>query len=497
MTVISCPFSVSKQGKAWLCAMEKVISFHPSTIEDDKKLLKNPDRGFRIETWCNVANLPDDKQRVHEDPADMLKKFVEYYEPESPQLAQVYFYMTGYKNTTEISQYGLTRIQQYFDEARRLGIRLLVRFAYQGDGDGTGEAADEFMLAHMQQLKPLLYKNRDIIHVVQSGFLGAWGEWHSYKMEHDRIRLIHAIADIVPPESFLQIRIPEFKNMLPKTDPLYSRIGYNNDSTFGYVPPEQAGRGTGGVDPGTPDWQQITEESPYVPVDGELFWGTWSMNQHWGDRDGFLIDGHGIIRELSEHRYNSLSVHHNYREDGPDKKYSMQYWQETELTDKWLDEYGLFYAPGWFKKADGTAVSRTVFEYVRDYVGYKLELRQLYLNGNFEAGSQIGAVLELVNYGFSVPFCMKSGFIMLDGNDRVVSEVSAGEPLDWHSRNPEDYADASLLTHKVEASITLPSNPGFYKLAFYLRNAMGTGARMGNTAPFCNGVTILCDLSVE
>lgn len=35
-----------------------------------------------------------------------------------------------------------------------------------------------------------------------------------------------------------------------------------------------------------------------------------------------MIDGYGVIRELSEHRFNSLSVHHNYRELGPEKKLS-------------------------------------------------------------------------------------------------------------------------------------------------------------------------------
>lgn len=52
----------------------------------------------------------------------------------------------------------------------------------------------------------------------------------------------------------------------------------------------------------------------------------------------------------------------------------------------------------------------------------------------------------------------------------------AGAPLTWHSRNPEDYGDARLLTHTVEASVPLPEAKGTYTLAFYLRNSMGTGA---------------------
>ena len=34
------------------------------------------------------------------------------------------------------------------------------------------------------------------------------------------------------------------------------------------------------------------------------------------------------------------------------------------------------------------------------------------------------------------------------------------------------------------------------ELAFYLRNSMGTGARMGNTEPFAHGRTLLCEVPV-
>ena len=91
--------------------METTILFHPITSEGDEALLKNPDRGFRMETWCNVGNRKDDKQREHEDPADMLREQAAFYAPESPQLAQVYFYLTNYKTVPVIPEVGMNRIQ--------------------------------------------------------------------------------------------------------------------------------------------------------------------------------------------------------------------------------------------------------------------------------------------------------------------------------------------------------------------------------------------------
>lgn len=172
--------------------------FAPFCGEEDALLLKNPQRGFRMETFVNVANLAQDYQVLQPDPTIRLKDCIAQYVPESPQLAQVYFYLTGYKNTPVIPDYGIQRIQAYFDYARQVHVQLLVRFAYQADMNGVGEAPQSVMLSHMRQLRTLLEANRDIIHVVQAGFLGAWGEWHSYKQPHDQVELLRGLEAMTP-----------------------------------------------------------------------------------------------------------------------------------------------------------------------------------------------------------------------------------------------------------------------------------------------------------
>lgn len=460
--------------------------------EMDRSMLGNPDRGFRYETYLNVSNLndPDRHWSSQMDPTSRLKAQMEMYMSETPQLAQIYFYLSGYNNTPTIPEYGMKRMQEYFDYARELKIRLLVRFAYQNGGEGLNEAPDSVMFSHIKQLGPLLEKNKDVIHVVQMGFLGAWAEWHSYKMEHDRVRLIREVANMTPKGIYLQIRIPEYKNLIPKADPIFSRLGYHNDSLFGTVTGSQAGLGTGNVDVGKPDWDQVTREAAYIPIDGELFWGKWSINQD-GNSDGFLLDGFKVIEQLSQHRFTSLSINHNYHEDGFEHKYSMQYWQETAITEQWLKNNGIFYAPGWFKDSAGQAVSRTVFDFIRDYLGYRLVGTDWKASGKLEKKGSVKAELSLNNYGFSAPYNLESGFAILDENNNPVKTVKAGTPTDWHSRNPINYNDGKLLTHKVTANCPLPDKAGRYKLAFYLKNPLGVGAQLANDIPFENGYNIL------
>lgn len=469
------------------CSQSIDKSFAPATSELDGQLLLNPDRGFRTEIVVRVADVGKDGNNAgnvffpsQSEPTQVFKYYLAYYAPEKPVLAQMYFYLSGYNNTRIIPDEGMNVMQANFDLARKEKIKLLVRFAYQTQQEtGKGEAPQDIMMAHMKQLKPLLEKNKDVIHVVQAGFLGAWGEWHSNKLECDTLVLLKGIIDMVPPDKFIQMRLPRYKNILPETDPDYNRISFHIDAIWGA---EGVQPGTGGTDPGTDAWKQITRESPKLLVDGELYWGNWSF------RENKFVDGFQVIRQLSEHRYASFSLHHNYRENDAKDKYSMRYWQETDIMPGWLDEHRIFYAPSWFKDSNGHTIKRSVFDFVQHYLGYKLEAKAIRAKTNRD---NIEVEMDLVNYGFSACFTMESGFAILDVNNRVVSTVKAGEPSDWYSRSAQDYNDARLLTHTVKAVMSLPHESATYKIAFYLKNSLGSFARLSNNLEFENGYNIL------
>ena len=77
----------------------------------------------------------------------------------------------------------------------------------------------EQILAHLDQLKPFLEKNKDLILVVQAGMIGAWGEWHSSvqgleNSEETKAAVLEKLLSVVPAERNVQVRLPEFKNLL-------------------------------------------------------------------------------------------------------------------------------------------------------------------------------------------------------------------------------------------------------------------------------------------
>ena len=183
------------------------------------------------------------------------------------------------------------------------------------------------------------------------------------------------------------------------------------------------------------------------------------------------------------------TTHFDWSEaDTQNGKYSMQYWQETEITPEWLDEHRIFYAPGWFQDRNGNTVKRTIFDFVQHYVGYKLQAKGFRAKAS---GNNLEIEMDIVNYGFSACYGLESGFAILDGNNQVVSKIEAGNPSDWHSRSPQDYNDARLLTHNVRGVLPLPSEGTNFKIAFYLKNPLGSFARLYNDLEYVNGYNIL------
>ncbi|MBE6727050.1 MAG: DUF4874 domain-containing protein [Ruminococcaceae bacterium] len=466
------------------------LKFDAITSEQDMQLRYNPDRGWRGEAYVNVGNKSNDGQTVQNDPAANIRRFAQRYAEYPSTICQVYFYLTAFKNDSVLPDYAFENMQKCFDTAKELGMKLTVRFAYQGSMDGTGEAEDDIMLAHMKQLKPLLEKNVDRIHVVEAGFLGVWGEWHSYKLEHDQKKLLKGIIEMTPKQLYVQVRYPGIKNLINKKDENYSRLGFHDDSFFGYRNCSAAAT----LNPGEDDWKQVVEESPFVPVGGECFWGYENSDE---------IDAFDSIIQYSAFRQNSFSIFHSFIEDafgygdyGNSNYYPMKDWLTMEISEEWLKKNNITYAPGWFLNAKGEKVTRYAFDFISDYLGYKLELKEADLSGELNTGGKLDVDLKLVNYGFSAAFHMQSSLVILDKKGNIVSEVKAGDPESWNSRNPKDYEDGKLLTHTVKGTIDLPDDSGEYRLAFRLCNSEGTGARVGNNLRYSNGCTVIYEFEI-
>lgn len=428
--------------------------------------LYNPERGFRLEVALDVTakNYVWNPEEFP-DITSYLEKESRDYASDSISLVQTYFYLTGAVGK-DLTEEDFQTMTVFFDKLRETGKKAVLRFAYETQFMGRAPVGPtlEDIARHTQQLKPFLEANKDVIQVVQAGMIGAWGEWHSsvHGLENSddtKRTILEHICRMTPEGRAIQVRVPEYKNLIDSTSAEYKRISFHDD--FIVI---KRHRWDGGMSEGTPAYEQIVRESRYLPVDGELPWGTWSMNQDPDNPEaGWIIDGVETARRLCKQHFTSLSAIHNYKEKGAPDKYSMMYWKETPITEDFLRDNQMPVSDGYFRNQDGTPAERNVFEYIRDHLGYRIELQALVFKNDTTG-------LLLVNRGFSTLFNEHPVyFVLTDESGNVChTQLTDANVRDWQPSSPDRPQSIPQL-HRITAKLqTKDLKPGTYRLGLWI-----------------------------
>ncbi|KYF50835.1 hypothetical protein BE08_17405, partial [Sorangium cellulosum] len=143
--------------------------------------------------------------------------------------------------TRDIDQRLIDQLDASFAAVRSAGLKVLPRF-YYADTGAAPDAPLGRVLSHIDQLRPVLEQNADVIAVLHPGFVGAWGEWHSSTNDltspDSRKQIFDALLEAIPENRMILARRPSHKLEAyggPLTEetafsgaPL-SRVGHLND----------------------------------------------------------------------------------------------------------------------------------------------------------------------------------------------------------------------------------------------------------------------------
>ena len=157
----------------------KTITFRGIYADDPagQEGLYNPERGLRLEIAVDIAGRKDVwNPKQFPDITSHLESESAMYASDSISLVQSYFYLTGFAGK-ELSEDAFATMDTYFNKLRESGKKAVLRFAYETafmGRAGTGPTLED-VLRHMEQLKPFLAQNTDVIQVVQAVFIGACG----------------------------------------------------------------------------------------------------------------------------------------------------------------------------------------------------------------------------------------------------------------------------------------------------------------------------------
>lgn len=133
-----------------------------------------------------------------------------------------------------IPQSFLDLVSNDLQKARETGVKLIIRFAYNWDIGGA-DAPKDRIIAHMEQLKPVLQENYDAIAYVDAGFIGAWGEWNRSTNDllntEDMRDVLFKLLSVVPDQRMVTLRYPYYKRRIyDNNNPLTSSEAFNGSN---------------------------------------------------------------------------------------------------------------------------------------------------------------------------------------------------------------------------------------------------------------------------
>ncbi len=314
----------------------------------------------------------------------------------------------------------LAQLDAGFDSVRAAGMKVVLRFKY--NSSETDDAPKSVILGHIAQLKPLLQEHADVIAVMQAGFIGAWGEWHSstngLDNDTDRHDILAAILDALPASRNVQVRSPKKKEgAIPggslSPSEAYdgsdrSRVGHHNDCFLASA-----------TDYGTYSspieyWMQyVADDSRYTAMGGE----TCAVYPA-------RTDCPVALAVMAAHHWSYLNSDYN-----------------VNVLNVWDDQ------------GCGDEVSRRL--------GYRFIARRVTHTETVAPGGVLDVELEIDNVGFASPYNRKPVEIVLTNGDvRHVARLTDVDARRW----------AAGTTTTLTVQLRVPANvaAGTYDLALRL-----------------------------
>jgi Domain of unknown function (DUF4832)/Domain of unknown function (DUF4874) len=323
----------------------------------------------------------------------------------------------------------LNELRASLGRVRDAGVKTLMVISYNFDESGT-DAPLPLVLQHIEQLAPVLRESADVIAALETGFIGAWGEWHSSTNDLDTLRnkriILEAILRALPPSRMMQIRTPfDLTTFFPQ--PLTRATAYSgsdasrtgfanlcflaNDSDAGtWLPQDRA-----------------DEFKAYIARSGAFFAvGGETCDVSWPDDRS---DCPTALDEVKRFHYSYLN--------------------------------GQFFAPvleRWKREGCYGDIARGM--------GYRFRLERATIDTQASPGSRLNAQLTMANDGTARPYNPRSVEMVLRSRaDGSVRRLALRPPVDERLWLPE-----GGRTHTLDAGVDLPSDlpPGRYDLLLNL-----------------------------
>lgn len=407
---------------------------------DNTSIFKNPERGFTEELSNEVSDtdphvILNDADWFFDETGINSETGYPVARP-AETLVLVLYNLKNYR-TKALSNAILQGFEEDMQVLRNKGFKCVLRFAYSEKQSDTNDAGKDRVLAHINQLKPHLAANSDVIYALEAGFVGVWGEWYYSKyfgnktqhMNEDRIAVIDALLDACPTDRFLLVRYPMIKteylsskgistSALTSTEGfsniVKARIGCHNDAflnTYG-------DNGTYASDDKSDDPNvraYIASETLYVPNGGET-------NVEEDDVAASVYDR--AETQMSEYHWSFCG-----------ESYAV------EVTNRWHEN--------------------GIFDNLNRKMGYRYQLTTATLPESANPGGKARFQISIKNVGYAPLYNYRRACIVLKNSNHTYSIPLSSDPRRWLPNGE---------VTNIDENLTIPSNvaTGTYQLYLHM-----------------------------
>lgn len=345
---------------------------------------------------------------------------------------------------SDIAEEYLSLIRANMQIMRDYGVKCVLRFSYKENEAASNkpwDASPEWVLRHIEQVKPILQEYGDVIMCYQAGYVGVWGEWYytdhfvsnpTTPEEHTlRKQVTDAMLDALPKDRQIALRTPMFTRMMyasDYTDTLTfatahngsdrSRIGAFNDC-FGASSNDQ------GTFSGLDTREFWKNDTKYVFMGGE----TCAISEYCLCKQ--------TLQDMKDYHWTYLNSEYNGQ--------VISRWNRDDCKNE-----------------------------IDRRLGYRLSISDIYNTPTAIAGEDFRIVLKIKNTGFAAPMNPRAvELVLVDGNGKkTVYEQNTVDPRYWFAgetatldaviRIPADASgDCKLYLNLPDPKETLHDNPLF------------------------------------
>lgn len=346
------------------------------------------------------------------------------------------------------------------ENCRKNGCMAALRFRYDANGKDNPEPATfDQVLHHIEQLKDsgLFEKYADILAYVECGFVGKWGEQHGgkYTSVQHKAQLLEAMLQAVPAPIPVTVRTPDIfaewagikrselsdRELIDSlTESQYTSSIQENKDRIGLFDDGYMGSNS---DLGTYANREIETDWLGVQTLTSYFGGEFSGNIDFAKQYDTYLPENAIPEMYKTHlSYINGNIFQLY------KDYTFGADCDVENVD------------------NSAYYGQTVYQFIRDHLGYRFVLRDSKLTGSTVQGGNVQVDFTVENTGFAGVIPQVQSYVLLEKDGVFTFAETDIDCRQW----------LSCTKNSESISFKLPDSLPSGEWNVYLKLSMGTPA---------------------